>query len=78
MSLDSRPVGEVTIRYEYYAALVRLGIVPRRYPRPDPLRRRESASGFEDQDLARNPKAGGRRQEQSARLGGKTDGSSWP
>lgn len=55
MSLDSRPVGEVTIRYEYYAALVRLGIVPRRYPRPDPLRRRESASGFEDRGFSPEP-----------------------
>jgi len=55
MSLDSRPVGEVTIRYEYYSALVRLGIVPRRYPRPDPLRRRESASGFEDRRFSPEP-----------------------
>ena len=55
MNLDSRPVGEVTIRYEYYAALVRLGVVPRRYPRPDPLRRRESASGFEDRGFSPEP-----------------------
>ena len=55
MNLDSRPVGEVTIRYEYYAALVRLGVVPRRYPRPDPLRRRESASGFEDRRFSPEP-----------------------
>jgi hypothetical protein len=55
MNLDARPVGEVTIRYEYYAALVRLGIVPRHYPRPDPLRRRESASGFEDRRFSPEP-----------------------
>jgi hypothetical protein len=55
MSLDSRPVGEVTIRYEYYAALVRLGIVPKRYPPSDPLRRRESASGFEDRRFSPEP-----------------------
>lgn len=55
MDLDSRPVGEVTIRYEYYAALVRLGIVPQHYPRPDPLRRRESASGFEDRRFSPEP-----------------------
>jgi hypothetical protein len=55
MNLDSRPVGAVTIRYEYYAALVRLGVVPRHYPRPDPLRRRESASGFEDRRFSPEP-----------------------
>jgi hypothetical protein len=55
MTLDSRPVGTVTIRYEYYAALVRLGVFPRRYPRPDPLRRRESASGFEDRRFSPEP-----------------------
>ena len=55
MNLDSRPAGEVTIRYEYYATLVRLGILPRPYPRPDPLRRRESASGFEDRRFSPEP-----------------------
>jgi hypothetical protein len=55
MNLDSRAVGEVTIRYEYYAALVRLGILPRHYPRPDPLRRREGASGFEDRRFSPEP-----------------------
>ena len=55
MNLDSRPVGEVTIRYEYYAALVRLGVLPRPYPRPDPLRRRESASGFENRRFSPEP-----------------------
>ncbi|MDX6558025.1 MAG: hypothetical protein QOF72_1074, partial [Blastocatellia bacterium] len=28
MDLDSRPAGEIVIRYEYRAALVRLGIIP--------------------------------------------------
>lgn len=55
MNLDSRPVGEVTIRYEYYSALVRLGILPRHYQRPDPLRRRESANGFEDRRFSPEP-----------------------
>jgi hypothetical protein len=55
MNLDSRPVGELTIRYEYYTALVRLGILPRHYPRPDALRRRESASGFEDRRFSPEP-----------------------
>jgi hypothetical protein len=50
MDLESRPTAQVTIRYEYRAALVRLGIVPRPYPypHPDPLNRRERSTGFED------------------------------
>jgi hypothetical protein len=56
MDLDPRAAGEVTIRYEYYSALVRLGIMPRRnYERPDPLRRRESARGFEDRRYSPEP-----------------------
>ena len=47
MDLDPKPAGEITIRYEYRAGLVRLGIVPRNYPRPDVLDRRERAQGFE-------------------------------
>ena len=47
MDLDQRAAGEVTIRYEYRASLVRLGILPRPYPRPDVLDRREGAKGFE-------------------------------
>lgn len=47
MDLDQRPVAEVTIRYEYREALVRLGILPRGYSRPDVLNRRERAEGFE-------------------------------
>jgi len=55
MELDSRPAGEVVIRYEYYSALVRLGVLPRPYPRPDPLRRREAARGFEDRRFSPEP-----------------------
>lgn len=56
MELDSRPAAEVSIRYEYYPALVRLGILPRRYyERPDPLRRREGARGFEDRRFSPEP-----------------------
>lgn len=55
MDLDSRPAAEVMIRYEYYPALVRLGILPRRYERPDPLRRREGARGFEDRRFSPEP-----------------------
>jgi len=46
LELDSRPAGEVVIRYEYYPALVRLGVMPRPYPRPDVLDRRERSGGF--------------------------------
>ena len=56
MSLERRPAAEVTIRYEYRPALVRLGLLPR--PRPyhdDPLRRRERARGFNDSDFSPEP-----------------------
>lgn len=46
MDLDSRPAAAVTLRYEYYSALLRLGIVPRPYGEPYPLRRREQSRGF--------------------------------
>jgi hypothetical protein len=47
MDLEPQPAAEISIRYEYHAALVRLGIIPREYPRPDVLDRRERAKGFE-------------------------------
>ncbi|HYE16168.1 MAG TPA: hypothetical protein VD968_17145 [Pyrinomonadaceae bacterium] len=47
MSLERGPAAEVTIRYEYRDALVRLGVLPRpRYEGDDALRRRERARGF--------------------------------
>jgi len=55
LELESRPAAEVMIRYEYYPALVRLGIVPRTYTRPDTLRRREGATGFEDRRFSPEP-----------------------
>jgi hypothetical protein len=55
LDLDSRPAAEVTIRYEYYPTLVRLGIVPRHYPGSDSLRRRERATGFEDRRFSPEP-----------------------
>lgn len=55
MDLESRPAAEVTIRYEYYSALVQLGILPRPYTRSDSLRRRESATGFEDRRFSPEP-----------------------
>ncbi len=43
MELESKAASEVTIRYEYYSALLKLGVVPReRYP----LNRREDSRGF--------------------------------
>ena len=47
MDLDPKAVSEVTVRYEYRAALVKLGIIPRDYPKPNVLDRRERAQGFE-------------------------------
>jgi hypothetical protein len=55
MDLQSRSIAEVTIRYEYRDALVRLGIIPRRYPRQDALRRRERSTGFEDRGFSPEP-----------------------
>lgn len=57
VNLDLQPhaVGEVTIRYEYHDALVRLGIYPRPYPRPDALKRRERSTGFEDRRYSPEP-----------------------
>jgi hypothetical protein len=46
MDLESRAAGEVTVRYEYYSALLRLGIVPRQSREPYPLQRREDSRGF--------------------------------
>jgi hypothetical protein len=46
MDLDSRTAGEVTIRYEYYSTLLRLGVVPRQPREPYPLQRREDSRGF--------------------------------
>ena len=55
MELDSQPAAELTIRYEYYSALVRLGVIPRQYGEPDPLRRRERSKGFEDRRFSPEP-----------------------
>lgn len=56
LNLDSRPAGEISIRYEYRDGLVRLGIVPRPYPvYPDPVDRRERSTGFEDRRYSPEP-----------------------
>jgi hypothetical protein len=47
MRLDRTPAAEVSIRYEYRDALVRLGLLPRPWPDDNALRRRERARGFE-------------------------------
>ena len=55
MDLDRQPSAEVTIRYEFYDSLVRLGIYPRRYQQPDTLRRRERSTGFDDRRYSPEP-----------------------
>jgi hypothetical protein len=56
MDLEPSPAAEVTLRYEFRDALVRLGVLPRNYPsQPDPLRRRERARGFEDRQFSPEP-----------------------
>jgi hypothetical protein len=55
MELDSKAVGEVAIRYEYYSALVRLGIRPRGPRYQEVLPRRERATGFEDRRFSPEP-----------------------
>lgn len=56
MDLESQPAAEVTLRYEFRDALVRLGVLPRTYPpHIDPLRRRERARGFEDGSFSPEP-----------------------
>jgi hypothetical protein len=55
LDLEDRPAAEVSIRYEYRPALVRLGILPRPYPSPDALQRRERARGFRDGQFCPEP-----------------------
>jgi hypothetical protein len=56
MELESQPAANVTLRYEFRDALVRLGVLPRTFPpHPDPLRRRERARGFEDGSFSPEP-----------------------
>lgn len=56
LELEAQPAAQVTLRYEFRDALVRLGVLPRRpYPQPDPLRRRERARGFEDGSFSPEP-----------------------
>ncbi len=55
LDLENSPSSEVTIRYEYRPALVRLGILLREPQGRDPLRRRERARGFEDGRFSPEP-----------------------
>jgi hypothetical protein len=55
LDLERAPAAEVTIRYEYRPALVRLGVLPRPYDQSDPLRRRERARGFSDPRFCPEP-----------------------
>lgn len=56
LDLESRPASEITVRYEYRDALVRLGLYPRRYsPEPDSLGRRERANGFDGHTYSPEP-----------------------
>jgi hypothetical protein len=56
MRLERRSAAEVTIRYEYRDALVRLGLLPRPTPYGDDvLHRRERARGFEDPRFCPEP-----------------------
>jgi hypothetical protein len=54
MPLERTPAAEVTVRYEYRDALVRLGLLPRP-GRDDTLRRRERARGFEEPRYSPEP-----------------------
>lgn len=56
LDLERDPAADVTIRYEYRNALVRLGVLPRPVVAdPDPLRRRERARGFKDPRFSPEP-----------------------
>jgi hypothetical protein len=55
LNLERRPAAEVTLRYEYREALVKLGVLPRPRPDDNALRRRERARGFEDPSFCPEP-----------------------
>jgi hypothetical protein len=55
MSLERTPAAEVTVRYEYRDALVRLGLLPRHRRDDGALRRRERARGFEEPRYSPEP-----------------------
>jgi hypothetical protein len=55
MNLERTPAAEVTIRYEYRDALIRLGVLPRPWRDDGALQRRERARGFEGQQYCPEP-----------------------
>ncbi|MDT5295204.1 MAG: hypothetical protein QOJ76_2084 [Acidobacteriota bacterium] len=55
MSLERAPAAEVTVRYEYRDALVRLGLLPRPWRDDGALRRREHSRGFEEPRYSPEP-----------------------
>jgi hypothetical protein len=56
MPLERSPAAELTVRYEYRDALVRLGVLPRPWRDDGALRRRERARGFEDPAYCPEPR----------------------
>ncbi len=46
MELEAHPLAELSVRYEYYSTLLKLGVLPRPNYEPYPLRRREDSRGF--------------------------------
>ena len=55
MPLERTPAAEITVRYEYRDALVRLGLLPRPWRDDGGLRRRERARGFEEPRYSPEP-----------------------
>ena len=55
MRLERTPAAEVTTRYEYRDALVKLGVLPRPWRDDGALRRRERSRGFEDPRYSPEP-----------------------
>jgi hypothetical protein len=55
MRLERSPAAELTVRYEYRDALVRLGVLPRPWRDDGALRRRERARGFEEPRYSPEP-----------------------
>jgi hypothetical protein len=55
MPLERTPAAEVSVRYEYRDALVRLGLLPRPRREEGGLRKRERARGFEEPRYSPEP-----------------------
>ena len=55
MRLERSPAAELTVRYEYRDALVRLGLLPRPWRDDGALRRRERSRGFEEPRYSPEP-----------------------